>query len=78
MSKLPLIKARELVKILNRLGFFKFHQVGSHAQFKNSDGRKITVPTHQGKDIGKKTLKGIIDDLDFTVEEFIKILRGKK
>lgn len=76
MPKLPIIKAGELIKALNRLGFLKFYQVGSHAQFKNSAGKKITVPVHSGKDIGKKTLKGIIDDLDLTVEEFIKILRS--
>jgi len=35
------------------------------------------VPIHPGKEIGKKTLKGIINDLDLTVEEFIKILRRK-
>ena len=56
------------------MGFFKFHQVGSRAQLKHIDGRKITVPVHPGKDVGKKTLKGIIDDLDLTVEEFIKFL----
>lgn len=77
MPKLPIIKAKELNRVLNRLGFFKFHQVGSHAQFKHSDGRKITVPVHQGKEIGRKTLKGIINDLDRTVEEFTKILRRK-
>lgn len=78
MPRLPIIKAEALIQALNRLGFFKFHQAGSHAQFKHSDGRKITVPIHQGKEIGKKTLRGIINDLNLTVEEFIKILRRKK
>ena len=75
MPKLPIIKTKGLVKILNRLGFFKFHQVGSHAQFKNSRGMKITVPIHSGKEVGRKTLKGIINDIDISVEEFIKILK---
>ncbi len=78
MPKIPIIKARELIRVLNKLGFFKFHQVGSHAQFKHSDNRKITVPIHQGKEIGKKTLMGIINDLDLTIEKFIGILRTKK
>ena len=75
MPKLPVIKSRELIQVLRRLGFFEFHRVGSHAQFKHSDGRRITVPIHSGKDIKKKTLKGIIDDLDLSVEKFIKILK---
>ncbi|PIR71861.1 MAG: hypothetical protein CO145_02360 [Candidatus Nealsonbacteria bacterium CG_4_9_14_3_um_filter_37_13] len=77
MPKLPIIRAKELIRILNKLGFFKFHQVGSHAQFKHLDGRRVTVSVHSGKEIGRKTLKGIIDDLDLTVEEFIKILKER-
>ena len=78
MPKLPVIQAKELIRVLNRLGFFKFHQVGSHAQFKHTDGKRITIPIHPGKDIGKKTLKGIIGDLEISVEEFITILKKKK
>lgn len=77
MPKFPVIKAKELIRILNKLGFFKYHQVGSHAQFRNSNGRRVTVPIHKGKDIGRKTLKGVIDDLDITVEEFIRLLKEK-
>lgn len=77
MPRIPVIKSKKLIKTLQKLGFIKYHQVGSHAQFKHSDGRRVTVPIHRGKDIGKKTLKGIIQDIDFTVEEFIKILKKK-
>ncbi|MEK7107994.1 MAG: type II toxin-antitoxin system HicA family toxin [Patescibacteria group bacterium] len=73
MPKLPILRARELIKTLNKLGFKLYHQVGSHAQFKNTKGAKITVPVHGKKEIGKKTLKGIINDLGITVEEFIKL-----
>lgn len=75
MPKLPIIKTRELVRVLIKLGFFKYHQVGSHAQFKHSDGRRITVPIHQGKDIEKKMLRGIISDLEISVEQFISLLK---
>lgn len=76
MSKLPVIKSKELIRAFNRLGFFERHRVGSHAQFKHSDGRRITVPIHSGKDIKKKTLRGIINDLNISVEEFVKILKS--
>jgi len=39
------------------------------------NGRRTTVPIHPGKDIGKKTLKGVLQDLDLTIEEVIKILK---
>jgi predicted RNA binding protein YcfA (HicA-like mRNA interferase family) len=76
MPKLPVIKAKDLVRVLRKLGFFEYHRVGSHAQFKHSDGRRITIPIHSGKDIKKKTLKSILDDLEISVEEFIRILKS--
>jgi len=75
MPMLPVIKSRELIRVLHALGFFLHHQVGSHAQFKHPDGRRVTVPIHAGKDINRKTLKGIIDDLHLSVEEFITLLK---
>ena len=75
MPKLPIIKVQKLIRVLDKLGFFKFHQVGSHAQFKHLDGRKTTVPIHYGRDVKKKMLRGIIDDLNVSVDEFIILLK---
>lgn len=75
MPKIPVIKPRELIRVLRKLGFFKHHQVGSHAQFKNPNGKRITVPIHSSKDLKRKILKGIINDLEITVEEFILLLK---
>lgn len=75
MPKLPVIKARVLLKTLKKLGFYKHHQAGSHIQLKHEDGRRTTIPYHPGKEIRRKTLKAIIEDLNMTVEEFIKALK---
>ncbi len=75
MPKLPVVKANQLYKILLKLGFSKYHQVGSHIQLKHPDGRRITIPYHPSQEIRKGTLKSIIDDLDITVEEFIKAVK---
>lgn len=75
MPKLPVLKAKELVKILNKMGFFKHHQVGSHAQFKHPNGRRTTIPLHPGKDIPRGTLKKILNDIEISPEEFIKFLK---
>ena len=75
MPKLPVIKARELLKTLQKLGFYKHHQVGSHVQLKHSDGRRTTIPYHPSQEIRRGTLKAIIDDLDMTTEEFIVVMK---
>lgn len=75
MPKLPVVKARDIVRVLKKIGFSLHHQVGSHAQFKSGSGKRTTVPMHSGEDVGKKTFKSILDDAEISIEEFIKLLR---
>lgn len=75
MPRLPVIKAKDLLKTLTKMGFVKHHQAGSHIQLKHQDGRRTTVPYHPSKEIPRGTLKGIIDDLNITVDEFIKVVK---
>ncbi len=75
MPKLPVVKARVLLKTLQKMGFVKYHQVGSHIQMKHADGRRTTIPYHPTQEIRRGTLKGIIDDLDMSVEEFTDALK---
>jgi len=75
MPKLPVLKAKELVLVLNKMGFYKHHQVGSHAQFKHPDGRRITISIHPGKDIPTGTLRGILLDLKISTKEFVRVLK---
>jgi len=73
--KLPVIKAKQLIKVVKRLGFELDRQSGSHAiYYRKSDKRRIVIPIHAGKDIKPKTLYGIIKDLNLDVDEFKKLL----
>jgi len=51
MGSLPVLKPREVVTRLERLGFVEVRQRGSHKQFRHADGRAMTVPMHAGRDI---------------------------
>ncbi|MBU1472936.1 type II toxin-antitoxin system HicA family toxin [Patescibacteria group bacterium] len=44
MPKLPVIKAKNLLSALQKAGFAKHHQAGSHIQLKHADGRRVTIP----------------------------------
>ncbi len=59
MSTLPVLKPKEIISILDRLGFKEIRQKGSHKQFRHIDGRGTTVPFHGGRDISPILLKGI-------------------
>ncbi len=73
MHKLPILKAKELVRILKRMDFFEFHCVGSHAQFKHLDGRRTTIPVHSGKDIPRGTLRSVLRDIEVSPEKFLEV-----
>lgn len=73
MSKLPLLNAREMARILNKLGFELKRQEGSHMFFKQSDGRTTVIPNHGGEDIDRGLLNKIVkQDLQITREEFLE------
>ena len=51
MSKLPLITARELIKILLMLGFELKRQKESHKFFQHKDGRTTVIPDHSNEQL---------------------------
>jgi predicted RNA binding protein YcfA (HicA-like mRNA interferase family) len=73
MSKLTPAKPEDVIRILEKLGFRRIRQSGSHAVFHHSDGRWTTVPIHKGKDVAKGTLHKILKDAGLSYEEFKKI-----
>lgn len=73
MTKLPVLKARNLIKILKKLGFELVRQKGSHAFFSHPDGRTTVVPIHPSKDLGKGLLGSILDDIQVSPQEFEKL-----
>ena len=73
--KLPAVKGKEVARIAQQLGFDFRRQTGSHAIYvRAGDHRRVVIPMHAGQDLKPKTLRGIIDDLGITVEEFQQML----
>ena len=71
MASVPVLKPREVVALLERLGFVGVRQRGSHRQFRQADGRGTTVPFHPGRDISPTLLRKIARDIGITVEELL-------
>jgi predicted RNA binding protein YcfA (HicA-like mRNA interferase family) len=70
-KKYPVLKPREVMRILEQLGFEIARQRGSHIQYRHLDGRSTTVPFHGGRDISPILLRQIAKDIGLTVEEFL-------
>ncbi len=74
MSKLPVVSGRHLCKILEKIGYLKDHQTGSHIILRNENPphRRLTVPNH--KEIAKGTLRSILRQAGLTVNEFKELI----
>ena len=71
MGNLPILKPRQVVALLEALGFTEVRQRGSHKQFRHSDGRCTTVPFHAGCDVSPILLRQIAKDVGLTVDELL-------
>ena len=74
MSKLPVASAKELERILLKLGFKVLRQKGSHKFYKHSDGRYTTIPHHPGEDISRPLIRTILKQIDLDTDEYIRLL----
>jgi predicted RNA binding protein YcfA (HicA-like mRNA interferase family) len=72
VAKPPVLKPREVVALLERLGFNEARQRGSHRQYRHPDGRATTVPFHGNRDISPILLRQIARDIGLTVEMFLE------
>ena len=74
MRRLPVCKPIEVIRALQRVGFFLDHSTGSHQFFRHpARAWIVTVPFHR-KDLKRSTLKSILDQAGLSTEEFVKLL----
>jgi predicted RNA binding protein YcfA (HicA-like mRNA interferase family) len=74
-EKLPRVDGQQLIRALERAGFEKVRQKGSHVHLRReADRRRVTVPVHQGKTLPPGTLKAILRDAGIEVDELRQLL----
>ncbi len=75
MDKLPVLSGKDLLWLLQKMGFVVVRINGSHHRLRHADGRVTTVPIHGNADLPKGLLRKIIrEDLKLTVEAFTQEL----
>ena len=72
MPKLPPLKPKQVIRALEQAGFLFIRQKGSH-QIYIKDRIVITIPYHN-KELKKGTLRHIIKQAGFEIEDFLKLL----
>ncbi len=75
MSRLPIITAARMDKLLLSLGFVAVRQRGSHVFYRHLDGRVTTVPHHAGRDLARPLIRDILREIRLIPDEFEAALR---
>jgi predicted RNA binding protein YcfA (HicA-like mRNA interferase family) len=74
VTRLPTLTATKVIRVLERAGFLKQTQRGSHAQYRHpARDVFVIVPVHPG-DLPRWLLKAIIRQAGLTEEEFRALL----
>ena len=72
MPKLPVLTPKQIIKILNSIGFREIRRRGSHIQLKKGN-LLVTVPYHN-RDLNIGTLKSILRQAKLSFDELIELL----
>ena len=75
MSRLRIINAKKIEKLLFKLGFEKVRQKGSHVFYRHPDGRTTTVPHHGGRDLARPLIKEILREIELSAEQYEDALK---
>ena len=71
MSRLPVLKGREIIAALQKIGYVQSRQRGSHIRLECPGKKSTTVPNHV---VGRGLLRKILRDAELTPEEFGQLL----
>jgi predicted RNA binding protein YcfA (HicA-like mRNA interferase family) len=75
VPRLPRITGPELLRALERAGWRRVVQVGSHVQLRRPDGTgRVTIPVHAGKTVKQGTLNSILKQAGLTRDELANLL----
>ena len=73
--RLPSLRARKIIKALEKAGFVKDRQKGSHVVMRHPTKKcQTVVPVHSGEEIHKSLLTDIIKQAELEIQEFLDLL----
>ena len=75
MSELPVVSGKKLLNILLKNGCIALRKKGSHVFVQNTNQRGTVIPIHGNEDLGKGLIKSILNDLDLSVDDLLKMLK---
>ncbi len=76
MTRIPALRASEVVRALQRLGFEFIRQRGSHIRLRHPDGRFVSVPDHGSRELRREFILEILKQAGVEVGDFLAALQA--
>ena len=73
-DRIPQMKPREMIRVLEKFGFLVKRQTGSHIFMHNSNTKNTTVIPFHAKDIHRGVLFEMLKQAGISKEDFLKKL----
>lgn len=74
MSKLGNVRSKDVLRALEKYGFIKVKQVGSHIDLRHKNGCRTTIPIH-AKTLGKGLLHKILHQSGISIDELKRLMK---
>lgn len=68
------VQGKQLIQVLERLGFHFERQKGSHAIYKNVHGQRVVLPVSAEQYLNPEVFKGLIQNIGIDQETFLRLL----
>ena len=74
-SKYPILPPDKIIKALQKIGYYKASQKGSHAKYRKDGNitKTVIIPMHD--EVARGTLQSILEQAGIMLEEFKKLLQ---
>ena len=74
MTRLRIVDARALEKVLFHLGFQRVRERGSHVFYRHPDGRTTSVPHHGNRPLARPLIREILREIEIAIETYNGLL----
>ena len=74
MSRLPALTGKQLLAVLQQLGFESLRVKGSHHFLRHPDGRTTVVPIHAGEMVGPGLMNSILRQVKLSRDDLQRFL----
>ena len=72
-QQLKNITADELIRALKKDGWVRDIRVGAELIYRHDDGRRVSIHFHPRKTYGQRTLKGLLGDIGWSVDDLKRL-----